>query len=197
MRLPNYSTVLGVIAAAAFLFAVRQSAYSQAEKEHRSPRDNSQDSVEVRYARASLNLAKLELKHIKDVNAKTPGTFPTVMIEPVRAAVKIAEAQLDYALHRDVKALHKIHIAKLDADVKTAEDRLQRMVAAKQRSPNAIDNADLDLLRMKVEAVRLAREKAHSIDPQTPIEHLQWQIGELQKEILQLNIRVEQLSSHT
>ncbi len=185
---------LAALAVAALLAAAYRNAYSQAGKQPTQPANGSPQSLNVRYAKACLALAKLELQKAQRANTRVPGTLPAVVTEPLRAAVAIAQAQLDYARSGKAEALHDLQVAIMQAELRLAEDQLQWAVAINQQSPTTVSNSEVELRRARVEVARLAVKKARAASSQTAIEDLQGQIGELQKEILEIHSRLVQLS---
>jgi len=190
-RLPGLllSMTLGTVG---LVFAASTSAFGQAASA--PPADETDESLDVRYARASLRLAEMDLQKAVDANKRFGRTLPPYAIEPLRAVVKIAEKQLQHVLHKDAETLHQVHLAIAEAKVTTAEAELERALAVNKQSSGLFSDTEIERLRQAAEVARLGLAKARAVNIQSHAEHLQWQVEELQKEVLQLQSRVALLS---
>ncbi len=157
--------------------------------------DEAKESVSVRYARAYLKLAVMDLRQAVDANRKFARTYSAGFIERLRQNVGIAEEQLRQALKGDEGRLHEVHLRQTEAAVTIAELELQQTLAISERVPAAVREGELERLQIAAEMARLdllqAREPA-SFESALP--HLQWQLEQLRKEVLRLQLSVEKLS---
>ncbi|MFV2066319.1 MAG: hypothetical protein ACC645_05015 [Pirellulales bacterium] len=157
--------------------------------------EGAKESVRVRYARAYLKLAKMDLRRAMDANRKFARMHSAGLVERLRQNVKIAEEQLRQVLKGDAGKLHEVHLRQTEAAVKIAELELQQAVVLSKRAPAAVRRGELERLRVAAEIARLdlmqAREPASF---QSAMPHLQWQLEQLRKEVLRLQLRVERLS---
>lgn len=159
------------------------------------PATGANESLEVRYARAYLQLSQADLQIAFEANEKFPGTYPEAAIEPLRRIVAIAEEQLKQALGESAHDLHSVHIRQADAAVAEAESDLQRTLAVSRRLPGLVGPTELRRAHLRVEVAKLALAKARAVDSHNPSEHTQWQLEELRMEMLQLRSQVEKLAA--
>jgi hypothetical protein len=157
------------------------------------PATEANESLEVRYARAYLQLAQADLQIAVEENKKVPGTYPEAAIEPLRRVVAIAEEQLKHALGESAHDLHSVHIRQAEAAVAEAESDLQRTLAANRRLPGLVDPTQLHRAHLRVEVAKLALAKARAVNAHNLPEHMQWQLEELRMELLQLQSQVQKL----
>lgn len=184
--------VLGRLASILLLTGVVSSAFGQTTSA--PPTGEAKESLDDRYARASLRLAQMDLQKALDVNKQVARTLPPYAIEPLRAVVNIAEKQLQYALHEDAETLHHVHLAIAEAKVTAAEAQLEMALAVNKQTSGLYSDTEIGRLRLAAEVARLGLAKARAVNIQSHAEHLQWQVEELQKEVLQLQSRVALLS---
>jgi hypothetical protein len=193
MKTSSYPTVvLAWLASTVLLTGIAPSALAQPPSA--PPSEEPKESVDVHYARASLRLAQMDLQKALDINKKIGRVLPPYAIESLRAVVNIAERQLEYALHKDAESLHQIHVAIAEAKRTAAEAQLQLALAVNKQTSGLYDDTEIERLRLAAEVARLGLEQARSVDVHSHVEHLQWQVGELQKEVLQLQSHVARLS---
>jgi len=153
------------------------------------------ENLNVRYARAYLKLAKMDLQKVLDMNSHVPGTFPDVVVEPLRQVVRIAESQLQQALNGNGGGRQNMDLHNVEAAVMVAETRLQQATAANKRMPGSFDEGEVERLRLGAEVARLALAKARAASVQSVVNHLQADVEELRQEVLQLRSRVFELSA--
>ena len=157
------------------------------------PATDANESLEVRYARAYLQLAQADLQIAVEENEKVPGTYPEAAIELLRRVVVIAEEQLKHALGESAHDLHSVHIRQEEAAVTEAESDLQRTLAANRRLPRLVGPTQLRRAHLRVEVAKLALAKARAVNAHSLPEHTQWQLEELRMELLQLRSQVQKL----
>jgi hypothetical protein len=184
--------VLGWLASLVLLPGIAPPALAQAPSA--PPIEEAEESLDVRYARASLKLAQMDLQKALDVNQKIGRVLPPYAIGALRAVVNIAEKQLQYALHKDAETLHQIHVAIAEAKLAAAEGQLQMALAVNKQTRGLFDETEIERLRLAAKVARLGMEQARGVDVHSHEEHLQWQVGEIQKEVLQLQSQVARLS---
>jgi len=193
MKTPRYPiAVLGWLVSVVLLTGTARPAFGQAASA--PPTNEAKESTDVRYARAALKLAQMDLQKALDANKQVARTLPPYVIEPFRAAVKIADKQLQYALHEDAESLHHIHLAIAEAKVTAAESQLEMALAVNKQTSGLFSDTEIERLRQAAEVARLGLAKARAVNVSSHAEHLQWQVEELQKEVMQLQSRVALLS---
>lgn len=160
------------------------------------------ENLNVRYARAYLKLAKMDLKKTLQINKHVSGTFPDTVVEPLRQVVRTAEAQLeqalaqlDHALNGNGVSRRNIDLHDAEAAVMVAETRLRQATAASQRMPDSFDESELERLSLTAEVAQLALAKARAASVQSAVDHLQSELADLRKEVLQLHGRLAEVST--
>jgi multidrug resistance efflux pump len=156
---------------------------------------DSSDNVDVQLATARLKLAKVELERALAANERVP-IYTDVTLELLRRNVDICEARLE-ALARPTEAkLHTAHARELESKLKITEREWQRAVTLHQRLPSSFDASYVEAARLRVDVARLALARAR--DPAhvtTQHDHMRWQLEQLRQEMLEMTLRVEELSN--
>ena len=151
---------------------------------------NDNDSVEVRLARAYVELAKLDVQRALDANKQVPNVFSAEHIEKLRLHVVIDEEQLEQCLKGEDADPHQVCIRSAEAAAKIAEADSKGLRAAHKRMPTAtsalrVERATLVASIAKLNLERIKRQE----NSESVLTHLQWQIDELRHQVLELQMR--------
>lgn len=168
----------------------------QPESEKTPSEQHAMESVDIRFARAQLRLAKLDLRRAVEINERVPGMLPVTMIEKIQQSVVIAEEQLKQAMKGSKAQLHEIHLRGAETAAKIANSNFQRIRSLREKLPQSFRAIDVERARARAEVANLNLERAR--DPKNSeygVSHLQWQVEELRAQLLDVQISVEELSS--
>ena len=153
----------------------------------------SSNQFDVQLAKVRLQLAKVELERALGANERVR-IYPPVTLQFLRRNVDVAQAKLE-AVTKPGGDSHDAHLRELENNLKTAELKWKIAFETRERSPGALDEAGVEALRLRVEVARLALARARQPETvTTPLNHLQWEIEQLRDEMLELTLRVEELS---
>jgi hypothetical protein len=162
----------------------------QPKPEKTAPESNDHESVKVRLARAHVELAKLDVRRVLEINQRVPNVFSAEFIEKLRLHVVIDEAHLEQCLKREDADLHEVCIRSAEAAVKIAEADLKRKRATYQRMPTDASALHVERAAVVAKIAKLNLERTqHLEDSESVLTHLQWQIDELQHQVLELQMR--------
>jgi hypothetical protein len=153
-----------------------------------------QESLNVRYARASLALAKMRLEKAMEGNKRIVGILPDAVIEPLRQVVAISEEQLREALDGTSPSLREVELRIAKANLIAAEVDWRRAAAVNKAVPGTISDRDIERLQLAIEVARLRLERAQTLPTKFTTVEVQWHLQELTKDVLELRSSVEQLS---
>ncbi len=152
-------------------------------------------NLETQLAEARVQLAKLELERAAAANKRMPGIYSPIAVELLQRNVIVAEARLGELSRTGDFNAHAIHLRELEGAQKIAELRLKNAQRLRQGLPASGDASQVESLRLRTEIARL--ELARARDPEhvaTPLDHLQWQLEQLRHEMLEVTLRLEELS---
>ena len=157
---------------------------------------NDNESIDIRYARAHLELAKLDLRRALEWNKRVPHLFPAVTIEKLRRHVVIDEEQLKQCLMGQDSDLHEVCIRTAEAAVEIAEADLKRKRGVHERMPTTFSALNVERSRAAAKVARLNLERTRAQETaESVVAHLQWQIDELRNQVLELQLQLEMVAS--
>jgi len=170
--------------------------YGTAQTDAPEPPDTgsspSRESIRVRYARTYLELAKTDLDIALNMNKRVRGTYPENIVQRLQNHVEIAEMKLQYEISGGKMKLHDIHLRELEGTRKLAEMNLASAQAVNKHLSGAVSKQEIQRLRLLAEVAKLAIAKGHDpVEVSSPYSHVQWQLEQLQSELLWLHIRSE------
>ena len=154
------------------------------------------DDVGVRYAKACLDLAQVELQLMEDANDKLERTFSQAELEQKRANVRVAEEYFYNTLKlvEGRSATESIFLSQAREQAELAKRRYQRALETRHRD---LIYSDLKLEKLRLEAeVAQLRLEVWS-DPKnllSMIEQLHWRVEQMSQEIVELQARVDDVS---
>lgn len=151
------------------------------------------NDLDIRYIRIRLALSQLELQRVRQINQRIPGTFTKTALEAIEQSVIIDEEQYKALTQKSGQRI-PLYIIAAEANVKAAQQALQRVLAINQQNPDTISPMEVERLRLVAELANVGLEKARSIKPQNEAQFLQWQIDQLREDLYQLHTRFAQLS---
>ena len=170
---------------------------TMADEPAASPSDQTeeQESLDVRYARAHLRLANLDLLRFLEVQKEHPGALPIEASADLKRHVAIDEEQLKQALKGPDADLHEIYMRSAKLAVELAKRDLQRKREAFEEFPNdeqafAVKRAEtvVELAQLQLQ-ITLSKRSAMS-----SMMYLQWQIELLRNQVLELQIQLKSQS---
>ncbi len=156
---------------------------------------SSQESLDVRYARAALELARLEVARVEEANRKVPATYAEATIEPLRQIVVLSEAQLEAALSKPGTPASRLNVRRAETRLRVAQSDQARGAAMNRSLPGMVSPLGMKRLAAAVNLARLGLEKARTEPGPPTLAQLEWRLNELEKDVLQLRSRMDQAST--
>ena len=184
-----FASLLLVIALAAAL----GQAPGQVQSSAREP----EESLGVRFARANLRLAEIDLKIVLAGNQKLPNLHTTHTIMRLRNSVAYAKEMLRYEMDRQDDGRSKLYLLEVEGDLALAESDLKTATAANRQATGSVNDLEIERLRSVVDVAQLAVEKARSLSAtHSPAELLQWQVDRLRSDLTRIGLLADELASH-
>ena len=148
------------------------------------------ESIDVRLARAHLNLSKLDLRRGMELEKQIPGRLPPAMLEKLQSHVEIDEERLAQCLTSDPSESLKVNVRRAESQVRLAEADVERKRARVAVAPDAFNRLYLERAQATAELASLNLEMARSLGSNTEAiqRHLQWQIDDLGQQVRQLQL---------
>lgn len=150
------------------------------------------ESLDVRFARAHLVLAKADLKRALELNKRFPNSVPLAALENYRKHVAIDEELLQQALEGSDGHVHKIYMRAAEISEQIAKDDLSRKRKTLKDFPSEMSELDVERAEAVLAVAQLNRMRTAKQEASlSSLEYLQWQIEQLRHELLELRVRVE------
>ena len=178
-------TIIGsVICAAAFA--------DQPTPANAGDESQEKESLNVRYARANLALAKLDLRRAMDMDNQIPNFYRISAMESLRRHVAIDQEQLKQAIQAPNGNFHDIFVRSAEASLKMAKADLRRKQKAREEMPDDASIYEEKRAEAIVEIAKLQLEITNDKESsQYSLMYLQWQIEELRNQLLELQLQVK------
>jgi hypothetical protein len=158
----------------------------EGEKET-NKQETGKDSARVRYARAYLALAKLEVQIANQRNKQVAGTLPPGIMIVLEQRVALAEQWLAAAQADGNAKPGEIAVKIAEIYLKTAEANLAQGEKVNRISPQR--PGVMERLRLKVDLAQAALASARELDTSSPDALVQFQIERLREEVADMHIR--------
>ncbi len=149
----------------------------------------------VRYARAYLELAEVELRLAEESNRQIPGTHPRSSIARKENHVAVAKEQLRVAELGDKNGdASQVHLRYAEERARIAKRDYQQALEMKNRKQVY---SDLQLQRLRLKAEVAEFRVALWSDPDnvlSALDHVHWQVERLSEEVIDLQMQLDELA---
>lgn len=191
----NQSLFRWVLVATIALLSIQAVAQNPTSPSDRPEQLTEGESLDVRFARAHLRLAKIDLYRFLEQHQQNPNLLSNVVGEELQRHVAIDSEQLRQALLGDEGDLHQIYMRSADVAVELAKRDLQRKQRAYEQFPSETQEwaakraeAALEVMKLQAEMTR-SKKSAYS-----SMMYLQWQIDLLRNQLMELQTQVQTLT---
>ena len=158
-----------------------------------SSESTAEESLDIRFARAHLELAELDLRRALEWNKRMPGLFSDRTIAYLRKHVEIDGEQLSQSIAQQNPDVHEIYIRGAEAAVELADADVQRRQAIYKSFPDNFHALELDRAIAVAKVAKLCLERTVTKKSSTDtLSQLQWQVEELRNQLLEIQIKMEE-----
>ncbi len=159
---------------------------AQSDAKSTNPAKPSGDDLEVRYARAQLQMAEANLKRMNNLNEKQPRSVPVSILEEFRQDVELAKSRLKQAESGAAENAFQTWLRRAELAWQTAETGYKNGMLVNQRTPGTFTTLDIDRYRLRAEIARLQYERGLALVDAPRESQLQWEVELLNGEIQRL-----------
>lgn len=143
-------------------------------------------SIDVRYARAQVALARANLERVKQMNRRVAGTVSASVIDEFKRDLEKAAAQLKIAEAPAAEDAFTVWLARAESNWQDADAVWQDAVAANRRFPDTYAALDVERFRLRAEVTLLQLERGKALAAGPREAQLAWQLEMLASEIQKL-----------
>lgn len=159
-----------------------------------APSDTIPENVEVRYARAQLQLAEANLNRVEQSNKRLAFSVPSSVVAEYQHAVQVAKTRLEQATAGRAAADFQVWLERAEAERRTTETTWKNAAAVNGRAPGTFEPLDIERFRLRAEVAKLQLERGQALVDSGREAQLQWEIDLLDSEVQRLK---EESSSTT
>jgi hypothetical protein len=149
-------------------------------------RDATIENVNLRYARAQLQLAEANLRRVEESNQRVARSVPTNVVAEFRYDVEVARARLAQAADGEAKNEFQVWLQRAEAERKAANDSLKSALAANDRVPGTFRELDIERFRLRVEVASLQLERGRMLAGAGRTVQLAWKVDLLDNQVQRL-----------
>jgi hypothetical protein len=149
-------------------------------------RDAAGESVEVRYARAQLQLAEANLSRVQESNKRVARSVPSSVVAEFQYDVEVAKARLEQVTGGRAGSEFQVWLRRAAAEQQVAETNRKSAVGANDRVPGTFGQLDIERFRLRSEVARLQLERGRMLVDAGREAQLQWEVELLDNQVQRL-----------
>jgi hypothetical protein len=149
-------------------------------------KDTVSESVEVRYARAQVQLAEANLKRVEQSNKRLAGSVPSSVVAEYQYDVQVANTRLEQASAGRDGSEFQGWLKRAEAEQKVTESNWKNAKAVNDRAPGTYDPLDIERFRLRAEVAKLQLERGQKLADAGRDTQLQWEIDMLDNQVQRL-----------
>src|SRR5205814_1454192 len=138
------------------------------------------ESVEVRYARAQMQLAAANLNRVEQMNKRLARSVPSSVVAEYQFDVQVAKTRLEQAAASRAASEFQVWLQRAEAERKTAETTWKSATAVNASAPGAFEPLDIERYRLRAEVAKLQLERGQTLVDSGREAQLQWEIDLLE-----------------
>jgi hypothetical protein len=148
--------------------------------------DTISESVEVRYARAQLQLAKANLNRVEQSNKRVAGSVPSSVVAEYQHDFQVAKTRLDQTAAGRAASEFQVWLQRAEAERRTAETTWKNAMAVNGQAPGTFESLDIERYRLRAEVAKLQLERGQTLIDSGRDAQLQWEIDMLDNQVQRL-----------
>jgi hypothetical protein len=151
-----------------------------------APGDTASEGVEVRYARAQLQLAETNLKRLEQSNKRMPRSVPSSVVADYQHDVQVAKTRLEQAVAGQVASDFQVWLRRADVEQRAADLAWKNATAVNARAPGTFHPIDVERFRLRAEVAKLQLERGQMLVDSGHEAQLQWEVDLLDNQVQRL-----------
>ncbi len=144
------------------------------------------ESINLRYARAQLQLAETNLKRVEQSNKRVERSVPSSIVAEYQYDVEVAKTRLQQATAHAATSDFLVWLQRAEAERKSAETTWKNATAVNGRTAGTFDPLDIERYRLWAEVARLQLERGQSLANSSREVQLQWELEVLNNQVQRL-----------
>jgi len=144
------------------------------------------ESVEVRYARAQVQLAQANLDRAEQSNKRVAGLVPGSVVAEYQHDAEVAKRRLAQAAAGGAASDFQVWLQRAEAERSAAKTTWENATAVNGRVAGTYAPLDIERLRLRAEVAKLQVERGQSLVDASRETQLQWEIDLLDNQVQRL-----------
>jgi hypothetical protein len=144
------------------------------------------ESIEVRYARAQLQLAEANLNRVEQSNKQVAGSVPSSVVAEYQHDVQVAKTRLAHAAGGQAASEFQVWLQRAEAEHNAAETTWQIATTVNGHLPGTFDPLDIERFRLRAEVARLQLERGQTLVDSGFEAQFQWKMDLLDYQVQRL-----------
>jgi hypothetical protein len=150
------------------------------------PSNAASDNIEVRYARAQLQLSEANLNRVEQSNKRMERSVPSSVVAEYQHDVQVAKARLEQATAGRTASEMQVWLRRAEAERTAAETTWKKATAANESVPGTFDALDIERFRLRAEVAKLQLARGQALVNSGREAQVQWQIDLLDNQLQRL-----------
>jgi hypothetical protein len=151
-----------------------------------TPSNTASESVEVRYARAQVQLAEANLLRVEQSNKRLERAVPSSVVAEYQHDVQVAKTRLKLATTGRSASEFQVWLERADAERRIAETAWKNATAVNRRVPGTFAPLDIERFRLRAMVAKLQLERGQALVDSGREAQLQWVIDMLDNQLQRL-----------
>jgi hypothetical protein len=122
--------------------------------------DTNPESVEVRYARAQIQLAEANLNRVLQSNKQMPRSVSSSVVAEYQREVEVAKNRLEQATAGRSASEFQVWLQRAQAEQQTADTTWKNATTVNSRASGTFDPLDVERFRLRAEVAKLQFQRA-------------------------------------
>jgi hypothetical protein len=143
-------------------------------------------TIDLRYARAQMQLAEANLQRVQRMNQRLARTVPASVVAEYQRDFEVAKAQMQQVESQGVEHGFAIWLRRAESIWKSADTIWKDAVKINQQAPGTLNTLDVERYRLRAEVTRLQLERGQSLVQGPHEAQLEWEVELLNNEVQRL-----------
>ncbi|HVT27834.1 MAG TPA: hypothetical protein VHE81_07440 [Lacipirellulaceae bacterium] len=148
--------------------------------------NSTSDRIEVRYARAQMQLAEANLNRVEQSNKRVAGLVPSSVVAEYQLDVQVAKTRLEQATAGRSASEFQVWLQRAAAEQRTAETTWKKAAAVNDRVPGTFEPLDIERFRLRAQVANLQLQRGQTLVNARHEAQLQWEIDLLDNQVQRL-----------
>jgi hypothetical protein len=162
-----------------------------------APNGTTSESVEVRYARAEMQLAEANLNRVEQRNKQVERSVPSSIVAEYQHDVLVAKTRLEQVTAGRAASEFQVWLQRAEAERRTAETTWKNATDVNSRVPGTFEPLDIERFRLRADVAKLQLERGQALANSGREAQLQWEADLLDNQVQRLKEESRQSTPFT